>query len=259
MTTLVTGGTGVLGREVVARLLAQGERVRIMSRRAGTSNAAGDTEWAQADLATGDGLAEAVAGVSTIMHCASDPFGKTKDADVDGTGRLIEAAKSAGTGHLYYISIVGIEKIDYPYYRSKLAAEQVIEAGGLPFTILRATQFHPLLDTFLATLMRRGPFLLVPGAMKYQLIDVGEVADHMVETASRGPSGRLPDIGGPKVQSAKEIARAWLKASGRKLVRIPVPAAGPLSAFAKGYNCCPENAFGKITWEEWLQKTYADR
>jgi uncharacterized protein YbjT (DUF2867 family) len=255
----VTGGTGVLGREVVTRLLKAGEKVRIMSRREGASNAAGDAEWAQANLATGDGLPEAVGGVDTIVHCASDPFGQTKEADVDGTGRLIDAAKAAGAGHLYYISIVGIEKIDYPYYRSKLAAENVIVAGGLPFTILRATQFHPLLDRFLATLMRRGPFLLVPGAMQYQLIDVGEVADHMVETMAKGPSGRLPDIGGPKVQTAKEIARAWLKASGRRLIRIPVPTAGSLSGFAKGYNCCPDNAFGKITWEEWLQKTYADR
>ena len=257
--TLVTGGTVVLGRELVPRLLAAGHTVRIMSRRSGASNAAGDVEWAQADLEKGTGLVEAVAGVETIVHCASDPFGNTKEADVEGTRRLLEAAKASGVGHVYYISIVGIEKISYPYYKSKVATEQVIESAGVPFTILRATQFHPLLDTFLETLMRRGPFLLLPGSMKYQLIDVGEVADHMVKTLSNGPSGRLPDIGGPKVQSAKEIARAWLKASDRKLIRIPVPAAGPLSGFAKGYSCCPDNIFGKITWEEWLRKTYGDR
>jgi uncharacterized protein YbjT (DUF2867 family) len=78
----------------------------------------------------------------------------------------------------------------------------------------------------------------------------------MVATLPRGPSGRLPDIGGPKAQTTKEIAQQWLKATGRRLIRIPMPTPGPLSGFAKGYNCCPENAFGKMTWEEWLQKTY---
>ena len=259
MTTLVTGGTGVLGREVVSRLLANGDTVRIMSRRGGASNAAGDAEWATADLATGAGVVEAVEDVETIVHCASDPFGDTKEADIEGTRRLIEAAKVADVEHLYYISIVGIEKIDYPYYKAKVETEKVVEEGGVPFTILRATQFHTLLDTFFKTLMRRGPFLIVPGAMKYQLIDVGEVADHMVGTLPEGPSGRLPDIGGPKVQNAKEIAEQWLKATGRKLIRVPVPAMGPFSGFAKGYNCCPENAFGKMTWEEWLEKTYGER
>lgn len=253
---LVTGGTGVLGRELVPRLTASGRTVRIMSRRPGASNAAGDAEWAQADLATGEGVAEAVQGVEAIVHAASDPFGKTEAVDVEGTKRMLELAKASGVGHVYYISIVGIERFTSGYYKAKVSAEQAIEAGGVPWTILRATQFHPLLDTFLKTLFKRGPFLLLPGSAKFQLIDVGEVADHMVRTLEKGPSGRLADIGGPKVQNAKELAAAWKHASGQSPITIPIPAVGPLSGFAKGYNTCPEDAFGKITWEQWLASKY---
>jgi uncharacterized protein YbjT (DUF2867 family) len=97
---------------------------------------------------------------------------------------------------------------------------------------------------------------MLPGALQFQLIDPGEVADRIVASLEKGPSGRLPDIGGPQVQRASEIARDWLKASKRRLLKIPVPAAGPLQGFAKGYNCCPENKTGKITWRDWLAKRY---
>lgn len=253
---LLTGGTGTLGRELVPRLIAAGHTTRVMSRRAGASNAAGDVEWAQADLLSGTGLDDAVAGADIVIHCASSPFKDTRAIDVQGTGNLVAKGKAAGVANFFYVSIVGVEKVAYPYYRYKVEAEKVIEASGAPYTILRATQFHPLLDTFLQTLYRRGPFLIIPGAMQFQLIDPGEVADHIVASLVKGASGRLPDIGGPKVQRLSEIARDWLKASKRRLIKIPAPAAGPLKGFAKGYNCCPENAMGSITWRDWLAKRY---
>ena len=256
-TVLVTGGTGTLGRELVPRLTNAGYKVRIMSRRSGESNQAGDVEWAQANLESGDGVADAVREVDAIVHAASSPFKNTNETDVEGTRGLLEAAKADGVSHFYYISIVGIDRIPTGYYKAKVAAEGVVERGGVPYTILRATQFHPLLDTLLGTLFRRGPFLFLPGAAKFQLIDVGEVADHMVTTLGNGPSGRLPDIGGPEVLTAKEIARDWMAARGKSLITIPVPAMGPLSGFAKAYNCCPENKLGRITWKEWLKNSYA--
>jgi uncharacterized protein YbjT (DUF2867 family) len=230
-----------------------------MSRRAGESNALGDVEWAQADLLSGAGLEQAVAGVDIILHAASSPFRDTRAVDVEGTRQLIEKGKAAGVGNFYYVSIVGIDKITYPYYAAKLAAEDVVKSGGEPYTILRATQFHPLLDTFLSTIFRRGPFLMLPGAMQFQLIDPGEVAGHIVGTLAKGASGRLPDIGGPQVQKVGEIANEWLKASGRRLIKVPIPAMGSLSTMAKGYNCCPENATGQITWRDWLAKRYSKR
>ncbi len=253
---LVTGGAGGLGSELVPLLQSAGHDVRIGSSRPEPEDLAAGLEWAQGDLLTGDGLAESVAGIETIVHCASSPFKKTQEADVAGTKRLLKAAKAAGAGHFYYISIVGVDRMTLPYYRAKYAAEQAIEASGVPYTILRATQFHSLLDAFMRTLFRRGPFLFVPGAARFQLIDTSEVARHMAETVETGPSGRLPDIGGPEVLTAAEIAKPWLKVSGVRAVRVPVPALGPLGQFAKGLNICPENKSGRITWAQWLEKTY---
>src|SRR3990172_2973042 len=147
-TILVTGGSGGLGSELVPRLAA-GHTVRILSRRPRPPSAT--TEWAQGELATGEGLAEAVAGVDMIVHAASSPFGKTRQVDVEGIRRLLPAAAPA-TPHLFYISIVGVDRIPFPYYRAKLAAEKLVEEPAVPYTILRATQFHTLIDRLLRNL-----------------------------------------------------------------------------------------------------------
>jgi uncharacterized protein YbjT (DUF2867 family) len=220
------------------------------------SNATGDVEWAQADIMTGAGLAEAVHGVDVIMHAASSPQKQTRETDVEGTRRLLEATKAAGVSNFYYISIVGIDRIKYGYYNAKLAAEKVIEESGVRFTILRATQFHPLLGDVFLPMLTRGPFMFLPGSLTFQLIDVGEVACHMVATLANGPGGRLPDIGGPEVQTLREIASDWMKARGKRYITLPIPAVGFMSSMAKGHNCCPENKLGKLTWREWLKQRY---
>src|SRR5688500_9635326 len=121
---LVTGGSGGLGREVVRVLGDAGYVVRVMSRRPRPSNHGPAVEWAQADLESDTGLRAAVDGVHTIVHSASHAplsTGKLKDLvaypehiDVDGTGRLLEHARTAGVAHLAYISIVGIDQVPMP-------------------------------------------------------------------------------------------------------------------------------------------------
>src|SRR3989304_2985131 len=150
---LITGGPGVLGRELVPRLAQAGYGLRVMSRRAAPAEGV-QTEWAQAQIGTGEGLAEAVAGVDAIVHCASSPFRRTREVDVDGTGRLLESAKAAGVSHFVYISIVGIDRIPLSYYKAKLAAERLIEESGVSYSILRAPQFHTLVDQILRSLLR---------------------------------------------------------------------------------------------------------
>jgi uncharacterized protein YbjT (DUF2867 family) len=138
---LVTGGSGTLGRGVVDRLLAADHQVRVLSRRprpAGTPTALG---WVTGELVSGRGLAAAVADVAVIVHCASNPL--RPRVDIDGTRNLVEAAWAAGIWHLIDISIVGVDRVPYRYYQAKLQAERLIQASGLPWTILRATQFHP--------------------------------------------------------------------------------------------------------------------
>ena len=118
---LVTGGTGVLGKQVVARLGFAGLEARVLSR-------SGRPGTLRGDLSTGEGLDLAVRGVETIIHCASSPFRKARQTDVEGTKRLLDAAITAGVSRLVYISIVGIDRApSYPYYRVKLETERVIE------------------------------------------------------------------------------------------------------------------------------------
>ena len=174
-----------------------------------------------------------------------------------GTRRLLDACKAAGVAQVLYISIVGIEKIPFPYYAHKLAAEQVIKDAGVPHTILRATQFHALLDRVFRDGLLRFPIGAVPGAFKFQTIDTGEVADRMLELVTAGPSGRVDDIGGPAVLEAGDMARSWTTVRGRRCLMLPLPLFGKVSrGFRRGLNCTPANTFGRITWTQWLAEKY---
>ncbi|MET0624801.1 MAG: NAD(P)H-binding protein, partial [Pyrinomonadaceae bacterium] len=158
MKVLVTGGGGALGRKLVRALTRAGHSARVMSRREPAGDATDGVEWARADLSTGEGLGAAVEGVEAVVHAASDPR-RAEAVDVEGTRRLCEAARAAGVSHLVYISIVGVDEIPFGYYRRKLAAEAVIESAGVPHSILRATQFHTLVD-FLLSQAARVPLLM---------------------------------------------------------------------------------------------------
>jgi len=251
---LITGGTGALGRELVPRLESAGYTARVMSRRAAPAGAG--TEWAQAQIETGEGLAAAVAGVDAIVHCASSPFRRTREVDVEGTRRLLEAAKAAGVAHFVYISIVGIDRIPLPYYKHKLTAEKLIEESGVPYSILRASQFFTLIDDILRNLLRF-PVGVYPAGFKFQPIDPGEVAERMVEAVEAGPGGRLPEIAGPDVHSAGELARVWLKARGKRRLLLPLPLFGKVAAgYRAGHNCAPDSKYGRTTWAEWLARRY---
>lgn len=251
---LLTGGTGTLGRELTPRLLAAGYTVRVMSRRDPGPGEDGQVEWARASLESGIGLAEAVAGVKVLIHAASSPT--QRQVDVEGTARLLEQARTAGIDHFIYISIVGIDQIGFSYYRNKLAAEQLIESSGLPWSILRATQFHYLIDKLLG-LLTRLPVAFIPTDWQFQPISAGDVADHLVTAVQQGPAGRLPDIGGPELLRLDEMARMWLAArhKPRPIIHLPLP--GKLSAgFRRGLNTTPQNRVGRLTWAEWLARRY---
>ncbi len=147
---LFTGGTGVLGREVVSRLVGKGDTVRILNRspRCGTTTA----EWAQADMLTGEGLSEALQGVDVVVHAATDRnFGKT---DIAMIRRLLDKAKAAGVGYFLYISIVGIDKVPFFPYQIKLDGEALVRDSGIPSASLRLSQFHETIDCLLHTFTR---------------------------------------------------------------------------------------------------------
>jgi uncharacterized protein YbjT (DUF2867 family) len=245
---LVTGGTGVLGSKVVERLRSAGIESRVLSH-------SGRPGIIVGDLLTGEGLEEAVSRVDTIVHCASSPFRKVRQTDVDGTQRLLDAASRAGVSHLVYISIVGIDRAQsYPYYQVKLETERLIEGSAIPYTILRATQFYDLVLMAVRALALL-PVVPVPSALIGQPIDAGDVADRMVELALDTPAGRVPDIGGPEVRTMNDIVRSYLKVTGsqKKVVTFPLPGK-TARAIRDGALTCPENRYGKIRWEEFLHE-----
>jgi uncharacterized protein YbjT (DUF2867 family) len=257
---LITGGSGVLGRQLTPRLQQAGYTVRILSRRPASTGGSGTApapEWAQAEIETGAGLTEALSGVDTIIHTASSPFKNTQQVDVEGTGRLLEAAKTAGIPHFLYISIVGIDRIPFSYYQAKLAAEKLIQAADLPYSILRTTQFHNLLDQALQGLSRYPLILPLVADMRFQPIDEGEVADLMVKMVAAGPAGRVPDAAGPELKTAKEFAQAWLAARGlkRRILHLPIPGK-VIAGFRQGHNTAPDRKIGRLTWTDYLRRHY---
>ncbi|MQY39140.1 hypothetical protein SRB17_71620 [Streptomyces sp. RB17] len=243
-TILVTGGTGTLGTQVTERLRADGREVRVLSRH---------TPPYAVDLRVGgSGLDTALAGVETVVHCATTQRG----GDEASADQLIGAARRAGVGHLVYISIVGIDRVPLGYYKTKLDVERRIEESGLGWTVLRTTQFHDLLATVLGALAKP-PVMLVPAGVPDQPVEVTEVADRLVELALAAPAGRVADMGGPEVRPLDSLARAYLRATGRRRAVAPVPLFGrTYRACREGGLLAPEQAVGKTTFEEYLGRRF---
>jgi len=254
MDVLVTGGTGILGSRVVRSLRESGHRALVLSRREGTG-----PDWRRGDLATGGGIAAAVAGMAAIVHAGSATTQPTRGraVDVEGTRRLLEAARDAGVGHVVYVSIVGIEEVAYPYYRSKLAAEELVTQGIVPWTILRATQFHTLIELYLGVSARFPGVLPVPYGWQFQPVDPGEVAARLAAVAVAPPAGLLPDFGGPQVRDFKSLAESWRRALGvrKPMLNLPLPFKASRQ-FAAGRLLCPDHRDGKITFEQYLDRKY---
>jgi uncharacterized protein YbjT (DUF2867 family) len=251
---VVTGGTGTLGRLVVSRLRDAGHEVRVLSR---SSRAAGEgIAVVTGDLATGEGIDAAVEGAGTIVHCAG-----SRKGDEDKARHLVRAASRAGARHLVFISVVGADRIPvasgidramFGYFASKLAAERVVAGSGLPWTALRATQFH---EAMLLTVrqMARLPLIPVPAGWRFQPVDAGEVAARLVDLALGAPAGLVPDLAGPRVYEMAEMLRGYLRARGQHRPVVPVPQPGQAArAFRGGANLNPDRAVGRRTWEEFL-------
>ncbi len=241
MTILLTGGTGRLGRHVAAVLDSRSLNHRILSRTPGDGHVV-------ADLDTGAGLAAALDGVDTVVHLAT-----SRSKDIGQTRRLLESmANTAPTAHLIFVSIVGVDRIPYGYYRDKVASERAIEASGLPFTIIRVTQFHGFVTEILDA-QRRSPVTLgLP--ISAQTIHLPEVAERLADLVDAGPSGRVADLGGPEQLTFREYAEQWQKKRGirRPIWMLHLPGR-TVAAFRAGYHMPGLPGAGHVTYREYLE------
>ena len=252
---LVTGGTGTLGRQVVPLLHDAGYPVRILSRH--PHDPADGVEYVVGDLSTGEGADRAVEGVDTIIHCAGGARG-----DGDKARNLVRAAARAGHPHVVYISVVGADRVPvvsgidraaFGYFPNKRAGEIAIENSGLPWSTLRATQFHDLILIVVRALAKL-PVMPVPSGTRFQPVDTGEVAARLVELALGEPAGLVPDLAGPRAYPLGDLARGYLRAAHKRQrpilpMRMPGRAA---RAIREGANLPLVPGTGKRTWEDFL-------
>jgi uncharacterized protein YbjT (DUF2867 family) len=263
-TVLVTGGTGTLGRLVVDRLRAAGRPVRVLARHLPDDAAApGQTgsrpvgvEYVAGDLATGEGVPAALAGVGVVVHCAG-----SATRDDTKTRTLVDAAVDAGIEHLVHISVVGVDRIpvrtridraQFGYFEAKRLSEEIVTSSGLPWTILRATQFHDFVVD-LTDQLGKMPVVPVFAGVSFQPVDARDVADRLTGLALGEPQGLVDELGGPATYPMTDLVRGYLHATGRHRIVLPMHNPGKAAAaYRAGANLTPEHASGTRTWEDFL-------
>jgi uncharacterized protein YbjT (DUF2867 family) len=254
---LVTGGTGRLGHRVVPRLVEAGRKVRILSRK--PQPATPGVEYVVGDLVTGQGVDAAGAGAEVVLHCAAT--GKINE-DTAQARNLVEAAQEAGVRHLVNISVVGADRIPvesavdramFAYFAAQRAVEKAFEESGIPWTNLRATQFHDGFILMMVMGMSMLPAIPVPNGARFQPVDTDEVAAELARLTLGEPAGQALDIAGPKTYPLEELLRGYLKAVGKRrwLFHVSIPGRAA-AAIRAGANLAPDRAVGTRTWEEYL-------
>jgi uncharacterized protein YbjT (DUF2867 family) len=250
MKVAVVGGTGVLGKPLVAGLTARGDETRVLSRNEPSKLADGAFHY-RVDLTSGDGLDEALAGVEVVVDASNASPRNAGPVLVDGTERLLAAGARAGVRHHVGVSIVGCDRVPIAYYKVKVEQEQAIAAGQVPWSLLRATQFHSLLDWAFGRAARAG--MRPTGSARLQPVDAEIAATRLAAAARAQPAGRLPDVVGPEVRTLSELSKAWRSARRRLLLPLPLPMVGQVGRpLREGALCNPDAAAGGATFEQWL-------
>ncbi|MBV9817802.1 MAG: NAD(P)H-binding protein [Solirubrobacterales bacterium] len=247
-TVLVTGGTGRLGRGVVARLVGAGCHVHVLARH--VRDTPPGVAFFRGDLRKGEGIEPAVEDVEAIIHCATSTTG-----DAGATRNLVIAAARAGSPHLVHPSIVGIDQMAaWGYVEQKLEAERIVEGSGLPWTILRVTQFYDYCFENSRKLARFPVAAPVPAGFAVQPVDSDEVAARLVDLALGEPAGRAADMAGPSASSWVDLFRSYLSATHRHRLVVPVRIPGSRAVRRGALLPAPGHTTATTTWEQFLTK-----
>jgi len=231
---LVIGGTGFIGKRLVARLAESGEKVRVAARGSRKADLPDGVEQAQADVVSGEGLAEAMAGVDRVAHLVAIIIEKGSqrfDAVIrGGTEGVVKEAERAGVKKLVYVSAIGAAPDpNFPYWHAKWEAEQIVAGSGLNYTILRPSLvFGPEDDFFnrLADMVRRSPLVPIAGNGKtrFQPIGVDDLVACITACLEEGTHDRQTvEVGGPEQLTYNELIDVISAALGKRRPRVHVP------------------------------------
>jgi uncharacterized protein YbjT (DUF2867 family) len=243
MKIVVIGGSGRVGGNVVRRLVAQGHDPAPASPSTGV------------DTITGEGLADVMAGADAVVDVSNAPVWEddaVKDFFTTSTRNLLAAEREAGVGHHLAVSIVGCERLpDSGYLRAKVAQETEIKAGGVPYTILRATQFFEFLAQIVDSGADGDGVRLSTGLM--QLVAADDVAATVSELATGAPVGGRVELGGPEALGIDAWARRLFKTTGDQREVISDPHARYFGTELTGDELTPgEGArIGATDFETW--------
>ncbi|WP_246856051.1 SDR family oxidoreductase [Nocardioides xinjiangensis] len=241
----VAGGTGTVGRHVVEDARRRGHEVVVLSRTSGV------------DLVAGTGLDEALRGVGVVVDVSSQASRRSEESRRffgSVTRNLLAAEERAGAGHHVALSIVGIDRAPHGYYAGKVLQEELVRRSRVPWTILRATQFHEFAGQVHGAISV-GPLVLVP-RMVSEPVAAAEVAARLVDLAEGAPAGRVADLGGPRRERMVDMVRAWARATGRpgRVVGVPLPGALGRAMRDGTLVTGPGADHGSTTFAAWLQQ-----
>jgi uncharacterized protein YbjT (DUF2867 family) len=244
MKIVVIGGTGRVGGNVVRRLAAQGHDAVAASPSSGV------------DTITGEGLAEVLAGADVVVDVANAPVWEdeaVKAFFTTSSRNLLAAERDAEVGHHLAVSIVGAERLpDSGYLRAKVAQEAEIEAGSVPYTILRATQFFEFLGQIAESGAEGDGVRLSTGLM--QLVAVDDVAATVAELATEPPVGGRVELGGPEALGVDAWARRLFAATGDGRTVVGDPHARYFGTELHGGELTPGDGarIGRIDFDAWF-------
>ena len=245
MKIVVIGGSGLIGSKLVNKLRQRGREVLAASPASGVNTI------------TGKGLAEALAGAQVVVDVANSPSFEDKavlDFFRTSTGHSVSAAAAAGVSHYVALSVVGSDRIrDSGYLRAKRVQEGLIEAGGVPYTVLRATQFFEFLSAIADGGTRGNAVYMSPS--KFQPVAADDVAATLAEIATAQPKNGVVELAGPEASSMAEFIQSFLSSTGDERKVIPDPDAKYFGAVLDKDGLAPSGQFiaGPTRFADWVR------
>jgi uncharacterized protein YbjT (DUF2867 family) len=249
MKIIVIGGTGLIGSKTVAILRQVGHEVVAASPQSGINSI------------TGEGLKEAMAGAQVVIDLANSPSFEDKAVleffETSGRNLLAAEAAAGGVRHHVALSIVGTDRSDNGYFRAKVAQEKLIETSGIPYTIIRSTQFLEFLRGIAASSADGNIVRISPGL--FQPIAADDVAAVVADVALTVPRNGIVEIAGPERAPFNEIVARYLKAVGdpREVVRDPEARYWGGRVEERSLVPLGEARLGRIGFDEWLRRSQA--